>query len=92
MKNKEEVSRMCVVTRKVQKTSNMIRISRSKDGNYSIGNSEDQNLGRGAYISKKLSLWNKLYSKKILNRVFKTQVPSHVYLSIKEELNKYEKK
>ena len=82
---------MCVVTRKIQKKSDMIRVVKNKEGKYLVDSPEINNLGRGAYISKKISLWDKLYSKKILNRVFKTQVPSYVYLLIKEEMNKHEK-
>ena len=61
----------------------MIRVVRTKDGNYLV-NSNAQ--GRGAYIKNDSALIEQLNKKKLLNRTFKTNVPAEVYELLTKEM------
>lgn len=79
------VQRKCIVTNKIKDTKDLIRIVKTKSGQYFV-NSDAK--GRGAYISNDPSIIEDLKRKRFLNRSFKTQVPEQVYIDIEELFNK----
>ena len=82
MKNK--VQRKCIVTNRILDVEQLIRIVKTKSGEY-IVNSDAK--GRGAYISNDPGILEELKRKRFLNRSFKTQVPEQVYIEIENLFN-----
>ncbi len=70
------IERKCVVTGETKKTSEMIRISKTKEGKYEIDSNKG---GRGAYVTKNPKLADRIINGKVLHKAFKGQVPSEVY-------------
>lgn len=77
MKNNLLVTnRKCIVTNKIIPKSALIRVVKQKNGKILI----DSNVkGRGAYISKNCPNFAIIKQRKMLNRVFKTNVDQSVY-------------
>lgn len=69
-------TRKCIATNKVCDVSELIRIVKTKSGKYFVNSNEK---GRGAYVSKHFKDIEELKRKRLLNRSFKTQVPTEVY-------------
>ncbi len=69
-------NRKCLVTNQVFPKSSLIRIVKLKDGTILLNSNA---LGRGAYINKNCVDYNLIKQKKVLNRVFKTNVDNKVY-------------
>ena len=76
MKNKQEITRKCIVTNEVKPLDQLIRVVKTKDKRFLISNDAK---GRGAYISKVLPAKEILIKKRLLNRSFKTEVPKEIY-------------
>lgn len=74
-------NRKCIITNSKFPKSELIRIVKTKNGEF-IVNSNEQ--GRGAYVKNDISLLPELKRKKLLNRSFKMDVPNKTY----EELEK----
>lgn len=68
--------RKCLVTNQVLSKLSLIRIVKIKDGTILVNSTAP---GRGAYIAKSCTNYNFIKQKKILNRVFKTNVTNKVY-------------
>ncbi len=74
--NLENIHRKCIVTNQIIPKSSLIRIVKQKNGKILI----DSNVeGRGAYISKNCPNFAIIKQRKILNRVFKTNVDQSIY-------------
>lgn len=77
--------RKCIACRQSKQQNEMLRIARI-NGNYQID--VNQKLGgRGSYVCFDNNCINLVLKKKILNKVFKTNVPNDIY----EILGEYEK-
>lgn len=87
MKNKKIPMRSCVVTREKLPKMELLRIVRTPDGNV-LADTTGKLNGKGAYIKKDISVLEKAYKSKILERVLETEISDSVYESIKELINK----
>lgn len=83
MKIKKIPMRSCVVTREKLPKSELVRVVRTPEGNVIVDLTGKAN-GRGAYLKKDLSVFEKAYSTKVLNRILEVEVP----LSVFDELRK----
>lgn len=86
MENKpKEKIRMCVVCRAQSDKKTLLRIVKNKDGQIFVDKTGKAN-GRGAYVCKEKSCYEKLCKQKSLNRAFKCEVSAEVYHKIGEEI------
>lgn len=83
MKVKKIPMRTCVVTREKLPKQELIRVVRTPDGKVIIDQTGKCN-GRGAYLKKDVSVFEKAKKSKILNRHLEIEVPDEVF----DELNK----
>ena len=75
--------RSCVVTREKLPKGELIRVVRTPEGNVIVDVTGKAN-GRGAYLKKDLSVFEKAYNSKILNRILEVEVPDNVFDELKE--------
>ena len=78
MKIKKIPMRSCVVTREKLPKGELVRVVRTPDGSVIVDLSGKAN-GRGAYLKKDLSVFEKAYSSKILNRILEVEVSDSVF-------------
>ena len=83
MKIRKIPMRSCVVTREKLPKGELVRVVRTPEGNIIVDITGKAN-GRGAYLKKDLSVFEKAYSSKVLNRILEVEVPDSVF----EELRK----
>ncbi len=70
--------RSCVVTREKLPKGELVRVVRTPEGNVVVDVTGKAN-GRGAYLKRDLSVIDKAYSSKILNRILEVDVADSVY-------------
>lgn len=85
MREIKQPSRTCIVCRQVKNKNELIRIVKTPEGEFHIDFTGRLN-GRGAYICDNPECLEKLIKSKALNRTFKCEVSSDVYLRLKEEI------
>ena len=73
--------RQCLGCREMIPKSELIRIVRSSDGDFTVDATGKQS-GRGAYICRKSECLKKAVSSKALERSFKVSIPAEVYEQI----------
>jgi len=78
MKIKKIPMRSCVVTREKLPKGELIRVVRTPEGNVIVDVTGKAN-GRGAYLKKDLSVFEKAYNSKVLNRILEVEVPDSVF-------------
>lgn len=78
MKTKKIPMRSCVVTREKLPKGELIRVVRTPEGNVIVDVTGKAN-GRGAYLKKDLSVFEKAYSSKVLNKILEVEVPDSVF-------------
>ena len=83
MKTKKIPMRSCVVTREKLPKQELIRVVRTPDGNVIVDVTGKAN-GRGAYLKKDLSVFEKAYNSKVLNKILEVEVPDSVFDELKE--------
>lgn len=83
-KVKKIPQRMCVVCREMYPKSELLRIVRTPEGALEFDSAGKAN-GRGAYVCKKAECMEKCLKKRLLNKVFKTNIPDEVYRRLEEE-------
>ena len=83
MKTKKIPMRSCVVTHEKLPKSELIRVVRTPEGNVVVDESGKAN-GRGAYLKRDLSVFEKAYNSHVLNKILEVEVP----LSVFDELRK----
>ena len=83
MKIKKIPMRSCVVTREKLPKQELIRVVRTPDGSVIVDVTGKAN-GRGAYLKKDLSVFEKAYSSKVLNKILEVDVPDSVFDELKE--------
>lgn len=81
--------RQCLGCREMIPKSELIRIVRSSDGDFTVDATGKQS-GRGAYICKKSECLKKAVSSKALERSFKVSIPAEVYEQLDKELRDIE--
>lgn len=78
---------MCVVCKQMKAKSELLRIVSDKSGKVFIDGTHRAN-GRGAYVCDNDDCVKTCVKKKILNKVFKRELPEEIYTSISEEYAK----
>ena len=78
MKTKKIPMRSCVVTREKLPKQELVRVVRTPEGNVIVDVTGKAN-GRGAYLKKDLSVFEKAYNSKVLNRILEVEVPDSVF-------------
>lgn len=73
--------RMCIVTREKTDKKNLLRIVKDKEGIVSVDETGKKN-GKGAYITKDLTVLETARKKKILERVFEIDNLDNIYEEI----------
>ena len=81
--------RQCLGCREMIPKSELIRIVRSSDGDFTVDATGKQS-GRGAYICRKSECLKKAVSSKALERSFKVSIPADVYEQLDKELRDIE--
>lgn len=82
MKTKKIPMRRCVVTKEQLPKQELIRIVRTPEGNVVIDQTGKTN-GRGAYLKKDISVYEKAFKSKILDKVLETEVPDSIFEELK---------
>lgn len=82
-KNRKIPLRKCVVTGEMLPKQQLIRIVRNKQGEVSIDLTGKLN-GRGAYLSKELSVIEQAEESKILNSHLKVPIDKSIYVQLKK--------
>lgn len=80
---KTSINRKCIATGRILPTSKLIRIVKTKSGQILV---DSDVPGRGAYISRDLSLFDKVNNQRLLNKTFRTNINREVYEKLKEKL------
>ena len=83
--DKVKPARTCIACRKEFTKNELLRIVKTKDGNFFVDKTGKAN-GRGAYICGPESCVKKLRKAKLLDRSFATSVPEEIYRQIEEEI------
>lgn len=81
--------RTCIACKSERPKKELLRIVRNKDGEIFLDRTGKSD-GRGAYICVKLECLQKLRKARLLNRVFKCEVPDSAYDGIAEAFNDVE--
>ncbi len=90
-KNKEIVSRKCIVTGQIIPIEKLIRFVLLEDGTIAL--EKDKKIyGRGSYCLKNEETINELFKRKLLNRSFKRNIPIDTYNELRKDVNEYVKK
>lgn len=79
--NKKIPLRKCVVTNERFPKKELVRIVKTKEGEIFVDETGKAN-GRGAYINLKKSTIKKAQDRKILNRVFQTEIDEKIFLDL----------
>ncbi|ASN05696.1 RNase P modulator RnpM [Virgibacillus necropolis] len=84
--------RKCVVTNEMKPKKELIRIVRNKDGEVFVDETGKKN-GRGAYLSRDLSVIEKAEKNSMLNRHLNTQIDPSIFEELKRLIsgNNHEK-
>lgn len=85
MKQRKVPLRKCIVCNEMKEKKELLRIVKNKDNEIFIDETGKAN-GRGAYVCENKDCLDKLVSKKVLNRIFKMDIPDEIYKSIEEKL------
>lgn len=88
MKSKKIPLRMCIACREMKPKSEMLRIVRTPTGEFKL-DTIGKLAGRGAYICDDLSCMELCLKKKLLNKVFSSEIPDEIYEYIRGEYAKY---
>ena len=75
--------RMCVVTHEKTDKRNLLRIVKDSEGNVSVDETGKKN-GKGAYITKDLSVLETAKKKRVLEKVFEIDNLDNIYEEIEE--------
>lgn len=75
--------RKCIVSNEMKPKEEMIRIVRNKEGEVFVDLTGKKN-GRGAYLSKEMSVIEKAQKTGILNKQFETTIDSAVFEELKQ--------
>lgn len=82
MKTKKIPMRSCVVTREKFPKNELVRVVRTPEGNVIVDTTGKAN-GRGAYLKKDLTVFEKAQKSKILNRQLEVEVNEKIFEELK---------
>lgn len=88
MKSKKIPLRMCIACREMKTKSEMLRIVRTPTGEYKL-DTVGKVAGRGAYICDDPKCIELCVKKKLLNKVFSSEIPDEIYEYIRGEYASY---
>lgn len=83
--NKKIPVRRCVGCQEMKNKKEMIRVIRTKEGEFLLDATGKKN-GRGAYICPSKECFQKAVKNKGLERSFKQAIPAEVYEALEKEL------
>ncbi|QZE12692.1 YlxR family protein [Mycoplasma sp. Ms02] len=86
MSEKTNYTRKCVATNQIVDIDKLIRFDYKKSTGIISLDLDKNKDGRGCYIQKDWSIWEKFRKTKGLNRSFKTNVEQCVYEEIEQKL------
>lgn len=78
MKQRKVPMRTCIVTKEKCEKKDLIRVVRTPEGNFEVDLTGKKN-GRGAYLKKEALVFAEAKKRKILNRVFETEVDDKIF-------------
>ena len=78
MKTKKIPMRSCVITREKLPKQELVRVVRTPEGNVVVDVTGKVN-GRGAYLKRDLSVIEKAYNSRVLNKILEVEVPDSVF-------------
>lgn len=81
MKQRKIPMRTCVVTREKCEKKDLIRIVRTPEGNVEIDLTGKKN-GRGAYLKKDASVFEKAKKSRILNKILEIEITDGLFDSL----------
>ena len=87
--NKKIPVRRCVGCQEMKNKKEMIRVIRTKEGEFLLDATGKKN-GRGAYICPSKECFQKAVKNKGLERSFKTSIPKEVYENLEKEFEEGE--
>ncbi|HOQ36448.1 MAG TPA: YlxR family protein [Acetivibrio sp.] len=85
MKQKKIPMRMCLGCQEMKPKKELIRVVKNKENEISI-DFTGKKPGRGAYICRSLSCFEKARKGKRLERAFETSINEEIYESLKKDL------
>lgn len=77
---------MCVVTREKVEKKDLIRIVRTPEGEVKIDTTGRMN-GRGVYLKKDITIFEKAKKSKVLDRTLEVPVPQNIYEELIQLIN-----
>lgn len=83
MKQRKIPMRTCVVTKEKCEKKDLIRIVRTPESEVKIDLNGKMN-GRGAYLKKDLSVFEKAQKTKILDKILEVEIEDNIYEELKE--------
>jgi len=83
VKKRKVPLRKCIVTHEMKPKEELIRVVRNKEGDVFVDPTGKKN-GRGAYLSKDLSIIDKAMETRILNQQFKTNIDNEIYEELRQ--------
>lgn len=86
MKTKKIPMRTCVITREKKEKRNLLRVVRTPEGEVIVDLTGKSN-GRGAYITKDLSVVEKAKKSKALEKHLEIAIPDSIYSEIENIIN-----
>lgn len=78
--------RKCIVTNETKPKKELIRIVRNKDGEVFVDQSGKKN-GRGAYLSRDLTVIEKAEKDNLLSRHLNTQIDASIFDELRQMIN-----
>ena len=85
MKEKKIPARMCTGCGEMKPKTELVRIVRSPEGEISLDLTGRKN-GRGSYICRSVSCFDKALKKKAFDRAFGVSLPEELAVRIREEI------
>lgn len=82
MKQKKIPMRSCCVTREKLPKQELVRVVRTPEGSIIVDTTGKAN-GRGAYLKKDITVFEKAEKTKVLNKHLEVEVPSSVFEELK---------
>lgn len=82
-KNKKIPLRRCIVTQEMQPKQSLVRVVRNKDGEIFVDPSGKKS-GRGAYVSKDISVVEQAEKSNAIERHFQTKLDENIYYQLKQ--------
>ena len=83
MKTKKIPMRSCVITREKLPKQELVRVVRTPEGNVVVDVTGKAN-GRGAYLKRDLSVIEKAYNSRVLNKILEVDVPDSVFNELRK--------